>query len=412
MSRLMFVMIGALFSGLFIWAYQFEVDQVIRAEARVVPVKDVVQVQNRFAGTLQRVQVDLGDQVQQGDVLFEIDPEGSAIDLLQTRQALRVAQAEQARFKALIENTTPAFSTGIPADLRASQQALLLAKRNEQSAKDRSLEMEARTLSLSVKEARASARAALAQVELIQEEINIVEPLVTAKAEPEVRLIRLRREQSELSDRAALGELSAQRYEAEIDSINSQRQQLANAFALEQQELLAQVEVEIERLEKEVDRADERASRSQVVSPIDGIVTALPYAVVGQIADAGTVLAEVVPAQTDYQVEARLRPVDVGNVRLGQLARLSLAAYDFADYGHIDARLTEVAQTITEEPQAEPYYKAILAIDAAQFSKSGVQADLMPGLLGQIDVLGDPITVLSYVTKPISKLGGRALTEQ
>ena len=97
MSRLMFVMIGALFSGLFIWAYQFEVDQVIRAEARVVPVKDVVQVQNRFAGTLQRVQVDLGDQVQQGDVLFEVDPEGSAIDLLQTRQALRVAQAEQAR---------------------------------------------------------------------------------------------------------------------------------------------------------------------------------------------------------------------------------------------------------------------------------------------------------------------------
>ena len=355
MSRLMFVMIGALFSGLFIWAYQFAVDQVIRAEARVVPVKDVVQVQNRFACTLQRVQVDLGDQVQQGDVLFEIDPEGSAIDLLQTRQALRVAQAEQARLKALIENTTPAFPSEIPADWRASQQALLLAKRNEQSAKDRSLGMEARTLGLSVQEARASARAARAQVRLIQEEINIVEPLVTAKAEPEVRLIRLRREQSELNERAALGELSAQRYEAEIDSINSQRQQLANAFAIEQQELLAQVEVEIERLEKEVDRADERASRSQVVSPIDGIVTALPYAVVGQIADAGTVLAELVPAQTDYQVEARLRPVDVGNVRLGQSARLSLAAYDFADYGHIDARLTEVAQNITEEPQADPY---------------------------------------------------------
>lgn len=412
MSRLMFVMIGALFSGLCAWAYQFEVDQVIRAEARVVPVKDVVQVQNRFAGTLQRVQVDLGDQVQQGDVLFEIDPEGSAIDLLQTRQALRVAQAERARLKALVEDAIPVFSVDIPADLRASQQALLLAKRNEQSAKDRSLDMEARTLSLSVKEARASARAARAQVELIQEEIDIVEPLVTAKAEPEVRLIRLRREQSELSERAALNELSAQRYEAEIDSIDSQRQQLANAFALEQQELLAQVNVEITRLEKEVDRANERASRSQVVSPIDGIVTALPYAVVGQIADAGTVLAEVVPAQTDYQVEARLRPVDVGNVRLGQSARLSLAAYDFADYGHIDARLTEVAQNITEEPQAEPYYKAILAIDAARFSKSGVQADLMPGLLGQIDVLGDPITVLSYVTKPISKLGARALTEQ
>ena len=222
----------------------------------------------------------------------------------------------------------------------------------------------------------------------------------------------MRRQLSELEERAELSELSARRLEAEVDSVQSQREQLQDAFRLESQELLAQTEVERTRLEKEVERADTRASRSQVISPIDGIVTALPFAVVGQIADAGTVLAEVVPAETEYQVEARLRPMDVGNVKLGQKARLSLAAYDFADYGHIDARLTEVAQNITEEPQAEPYYKAILAIEAAEFSKSGDPVELMPGLLGQIDVLGEPVTVLSYVTKPVTKLGSRALTEQ
>ena len=70
MSRLMFAVIATLFIGLFAWAYQFEVDQVIRAEAKVVPVKDVVQVQNRFAGTLETVEVGLGDRVSKGRVLF------------------------------------------------------------------------------------------------------------------------------------------------------------------------------------------------------------------------------------------------------------------------------------------------------------------------------------------------------
>lgn len=408
----MFAVIATLFIGLFAWAYQFEVDQVIRAEAKVVPVKDVVQVQNRFAGTLETVEVGLGDRVSKGQVLFLIDPEDSAIDLVQTQQALQVAGAQRARLLALLSGDDVRFPQGTSTELKATQTALLLAKRNEVSSRDRLLEAQAMTLQLSVDEALASARAAREQAELVQEEVELVKPLVAAKAEPEVRLIRLRRQLSELEERAELSELSARRLEAEVDSVQSQREQLQDAFRLESQELLAQTEVERTRLEKEVERADTRASRSQVISPIDGIVTALPFAVVGQIADAGTVLAEVVPAETEYQVEARLRPMDVGNVKLGQKARLSLAAYDFADYGHIDARLTEVAQNITEEPQAEPYYKAILAIEAAEFSKSGDPVELMPGLLGQIDVLGEPVTVLSYVTKPVTKLGSRALTEQ
>ena len=408
----MFAVIATLFIGLFAWAYQFEVDQVIRAEAKVVPVKDVVQVQNRFAGTLETVEVGLGDRVSKGQVLFLIDPEDSAIDLVQTQQALQVAGAQRARLLALLSGDDVQFPPDTSTELKATQTALLLAKRNEVSSRDRLLEAQAMTLQLSVDEALASARAAREQAELVQEEVELVKPLVAAKAEPEVRLIRLRRQLSELEERAELSELSARRLEAEVDSVQSQREQLQDAFRLESQELLAQTEVERTRLEKEVERADTRASRSQVISPIDGIVTALPFAVVGQIADAGTVLAEVVPAETEYQIEARLRPMDVGNVKLGQKARLSLAAYDFADYGHIDARLTEVAQNITEEPQAEPYYKAILAIEAAEFSKSGDPVELMPGLLGQIDVLGEPVTVLSYVTKPVTKLGSRALTEQ
>ena len=408
----MFLVIATLFAGLFVWASQAEVDQVIRAEAKVVPINDVVRVQNRFAGTLTSVEFELGDRVSKGQVLFLIDPEDSAIDLDQNEQALKVVRAQHARLAAQLNNAEPEYSNDIPVAIQNSQTALLVAKRSELKARDQLLESQATTLRIAIKEAVAGANAAQEQARLVRAEIELVKPLVTAKAEPEVRLIRLNRELSELGERTKLSELSANRLEAEIDAIQNQRAQLKDAFVLENQELLAETLVEIGRLEKDVERAAKRASLNQVLSPIDGIITALPFAVVGQIADAGTVLAEVVPTKTEYRAEARLRPMDVGNVTPGQPARLSLAAYDFADYGHIDAKLIEVAQNITEEPQTEPYHKAIFSIEATKFSKSGEHVELMPGLLGHVDVLGEPVTVLSYVTKPVTKLGSRALTEQ
>ena len=123
-------------------------------------------------------------------------------------------------------------------------------------------------------------------------------------------------------------------------------------------------------------------------------------------------LAEIVPSDTPYKVQAQIKPMDVSNVRIGQDARLSLVAYDFADYGHIDVKVSEVAQNLTEPVQAEPYYSAELSITSSVFSKSGEVVVLMPGLIGQIDILGEPITILDYVTKPITRVGSRALTEQ
>lgn len=411
-SRMTFSVIATLFVGLVLWSANFEVDQVIRAEAQVVPVQDVVKVQNRFPGTLERVQVRLGQRVDRGQILFELDPEDSAIDLTKTLKELAVTQAKVARLRAQVNGGEPVYPTGTPSDVVASQTALLLASRAELLSREQLFEAQQQTLALSIEEALAAEQAARRQQALIQEEIEIVRPLVEANAEPKIRLIQLRRELNDLLERGSTSALTAQRLRAEIDAVKRQSQQAKQQYLLQTQESLAQTEREAASLSAELERAGERAARSTVLSPVSGVVTALPFAVVGEIADAGTILAEVVPSDTRYQVEAKVRPMDIGSISPGQKARLSLAAYDFADFGHIDVSVLEVAQNITEPQQGEPFYKTLLEIQSNRFSKTGDSVALMPGLLGQIDILGEPVTVLSYVTKPVARVGSRALTEQ
>ena len=410
-SQITFVVIAGLFIGLLAWANNFEVDQVVRADAKVVPVKDVVKVQNRFAGAVDDVLVGLGDTVKQGQVLFRIDPEESQIDLTQTQLALVTQQVIAARLVAQISADEPNFPADAPEDLILSQSSVLDSKRSELTSRARLIESEIDALNLSISETIATAEAARRQAALSQEEVALLEPLVESGAEPKLRLIQATRALNDLLERIEVSQIRAKRLAADLEAQRRALAQESERFVLEAREQLAESQSEVSRLKGELSRAGDRRAKSEVTSPIDGVVAALPFAVVGQIADSGTVLAELVPSDTTYKVEAQIKPMDVSNVKVGQIARLSLVAYDFADYGHIEVRVKEVAQNLTEPQQAEPYYSTELSIANAAFSKSGEIVTLMPGLIGQIDILGEPVTILDYITKPINRVSSRALTE-
>jgi len=410
--QIVVITVAGFFSALFLWSSQFKVDQVVRAEAKVVPVKDVVKVQNRFPGAVDDVFVSLGDEVSAGDLLFRIDPEDTEIDLTQTLEALYLVQARVARLKAQISGGDLVYDSALPPQVIEAQKSILLSKRSELVARASLVESEIRALEIAIEEAQTTAEAASRQSLLVQQEIDILTPLVKAGAESKIRLIQSKRTLNDLLERESVSALRARRYAADLQSKRRTIEQDSERYLLEAREQLAESQAEYSRLRSEVDRAGERRSRSEVLAPIDGIVTALPFAVVGQIAESGTVLAELVPSDTSYKVEAQIRSADISYVQVDQKARLSLVAYDFADYGHIDVVVKKLAQNLTEPQQAEPFYKAEFAIDNLVFSKTGKPVRLMPGLIGQIDVLGEPITILDYVTKPVARLSSRALTER
>ena len=411
-AQLTFGVVAGLFSGLLIWASSYQVDQVVRADAKVVPVKDVVKVQNRFPGAVQETLVNLGGRVKQGDVLFRIDPEETEIDVAQTRLALLTQATAAARLNAQINVSDPIYPPGVPADIIATQNSVLASRRSELASRARLVESKIDSLNHEISETQAMSTAASRQAKLAREEVALLDPLVKMGAEPKLRLIEANRALNDLLERIEVGELRVKRLQSDLETQRRTLKQESERFILEAREELAEVQAELSRLRGELERAGDRRAKSEVTSPIDGVVTAIPFGVVGQIAESGTVLAEIVPSDTPYKVQAQIKPMDVSNVRIGQDARLSLVTYDFADYGHIDVKVSEVAQNLTEPAEGEPYYSAELSITSSVFSKSGEVVVLMPGLIGQIDILGEPITILDYVTKPITRVGSRALTEQ
>ena len=162
----------------------------------------------------------------------------------------------------------------------------------------------------------------------------------------------------------------------------------------------------------EVQELNDIKNRSFVLSKENGIITAVNNFSVGEIIEAGTILAELVPSETEYIVEAKLLPKDSGKLVQGQKARLSLASYDFTDYGHIDTLVYEIAKNTTIQTNGEEFYKILLEFENYNFSKSGQPVFLLPGMPGQVEIISSKNTVIDYILKPIQKLSNRALTEE
>ena len=72
----------------------------------------------------------------------------------------------------------------------------------------------------------------------------------------------------------------------------------------------------------------------------------------------------------------------------------------------------QIAQNTTETQQGTLYYEVWVKTLSKQFSKSNIVPNIIPGLVAQVDVLGDKQRIVDYVLSPLRRTASIALTEQ
>ena len=156
----------------------------------------------------------------------------------------------------------------------------------------------------------------------------------------------------------------------------------------------------------------ERLKDTKLRSPIDGIITKIYPKGNGAIVTGGDDVVEVAPFFNNVRVKAKLKPQDITQVREGQTARILLHSYDFTVYGTISGYVDEIAQNTSESDRGEIYYETWVESRNLKLSKSNIEPTILPGMLAQIEIIGEKRTIFEYLMKPVLKTTSRALTEQ
>ena len=135
----------------------------------------------------------------------------------------------------------------------------------------------------------------------------------------------------------------------------------------------------------------------------------------------------LVPHGESLRAEVWVSNQDVGFVRIGQQAKVKLAAYPFQKYGMVDARVVQVSADATEAPSANTRSDALFGRDrpmgplafravvelATQHLDAGDSRFLLkPGMQVVAEIKLGERTLLEYLLAPVQKAVHEAARER
>jgi HlyD family secretion protein len=196
-----------------------------------------------------------------------------------------------------------------------------------------------------------------------------------------------------------------------IAEIELQVLQLDRDLANEVAKEIRDVETRIAELNERRTAAEDQLKRVDIRAPISGVVHQLNVHTVGGVISASETIMLVVPESDVLIIEARVSPIDIDQVRVGQETRVRLSAFNQRTTPEVSGKLFRVAADLVKEPQTgQAYYPAGVRVSDAELAKLK-ELKLVPGMPAEVFIKTGERTLASYLVKPLLDQMQRAFKE-
>ncbi|MGR3484590.1 MAG: HlyD family efflux transporter periplasmic adaptor subunit [Paracoccaceae bacterium] len=357
------------------WAMVAAVDEIVRAEGDMVSSSRPQIIQNLEGGILAELFVAEGQEVEPGQLLGRLRGTQFSTQLADLEEQIAAAEIRRLRLEAEIAGADSfdipqAYAQLNPA-IATSEAALLRARQSDYQARV------------------AGARTVLEEA---REELSVMEDLLTREIVALIEVTPRRRAFSDASN--VLSDLVTT---AELERAAAYSETLRELSTLRQDARLAR----------------DRLERTEIRSPMRGIVNAVAVTTIGGVVRPGEEIFQIIPLDEELFVEARVAPEDIANVVPGQRATLKMSAYDYTIHGSLSGEVLRVsADTFEDERRSDlpPHYRVTVAVETENLTERQRAIELRPGLRATVELHTGSKTIWQYLTKPLYR-GSEALRE-
>ena len=396
------------------WTSITTLKETTKSSGEVVPSGSVMAIQHLEGGIVSDIFVRDGDIVEKGAVLVRLEPT-AVLAQLEEMQARRVAlDMRRERLRAFAAGREPRLEGGHArfADLMRDE---LGTWRQQREALDKE-----REVLLHQSDQRRSELDVLQTQErtLVQRVDNLGKQKAMHETLVETGLVsRLVHLQTVEQYDGAVGELAEVRGKivrarSAIEEADSKIARLESGLRNEALNEAGRVSAELAGIDEAIVRAQDRVTRLDVRAPVRGIVKGLTTHTVGGVVAPGGLITEIVPADEELVVEARVAPVDIGHISLGQKATVKITTFDFARFGAVDGTVTKISASTFKDREDEIYYKAEIRLAKDHVGDRSDRNPILPGMVTEIDIITGERTLLRYLLRPIFQSLESAFTER
>lgn len=397
----------------FIWAGYSHIDEVVRGHGKVIPNSQNQVLQHLEGGIIADIMVKEGDRVKKGQVIYKLNQAFFDANLREQELETYSLQAKKQRLEAMLAGESSVvfdkkLEDNVP-EIVQNEMRIFRSKTREYAHTIEQLEDTVDQKELEISELEAKLRNLEIELGVAGESLAITKKLYNAKATSRQEYLReLAKKQNLVTD--------TEEIKNKIPIVKEELSQAKSKIGTEQSKIetellndLNEVNLKLQQLRETNKAILDRSKRSEITTPVDGIVNKLYFHTVGGIIKAGDKVAEIIPVNDSLMIEAKIKPSDRANVWVGQKASIEITAYDFSRFGMLDGMLENIsADTFTDE-QGQIYYKIFVKAEENRFGKDN---PILPGMLANVNILTGKKTILEYILVPLKKITNNALIEK
>ena len=418
---------GLFLFALFGWGMWAHLDAGVYAPGQIVVSGNRQSVQYRDSGIVSELDVHDGDRVKAGQVLLRLNAdELSASERADAAQVIEL-RALQARLMAELQGRAsiqfPAdFATMQGEDRQDAEAAIVLQTRQFQT---RNAALSTEKQVLSQKELEASEQitgynkqigANDTQQGLIQQEIGGLNGLFARGLVPATRIRSLQRSAAELQGNKGEYGSDIARTQQEIGENRIRISDLERERAADDSKDYQSAQFQLSDVEPKLAAVREQIARTIVRAPVTGRVVGLTIFTVGGVIAPGQKLMDIVPEDEPLIIEARVKPSDVSNLKVGLNTQIRITGFHERGMPILHGIVSKIsADALVDEKTGASYFRIEVTVPARERELikqvRGAEQGLMPGLPVEVIIPLRRRSALGYLTEPLNQMLWKSFRE-
>ena len=376
------IIVGLL--SLVVWAAIGQIDQVTRAQGVLIAADRTQLVQSPDGGVLTELHIKEGQVVKAGQLLATLQKDRAAAAVSDSRAKVAALRITLARLHAEVYGKPLAFGPDLQTYTEYIRNQTDLYNKRQTAFKD-------------------DIRALENILVLAEDELQINRQLEITGDVSRTEVLRLQRGAADIK-----AQLAGKR----------------NKYFQDAQAEMTKAQEELSTQSEQLKDRAQVLEHTELVAPMDAVVNSIKVTTIGGVVKPGETVLELLPTGEERIAEAKIPPADMAFVALGQSASIKIDAYDSSIYGGLTGTVDYISADALFADKASPgvpigpnnppiYYVVRVRITGTEFlGETAKQIKLRPGLTASVEIKAQQRTVLSYLTKPITKTFGQALGER
>lgn len=417
-----FLALFLLVGGFGAWTVMSEISGAVIASGQIEVDQNKQAIQHPDGGVVSDLLVNEGDSVERGALLIRLDP-----TLLRSRLVVSVDQyheilARRGRLEAERDgHAKPVFPAPLldaakddpaVAELVAGQERLFQARRESMEGESAQLRTQAEQIRIQITGIESQQAALQTQLGLIEEERANQQQLLDKGLAQASRVLALRRQMAQLKGQS--GELTSQKARArgriaEIDiailSIHSRLREQAISE-------LRDLQVRERELVEEIQSLRDRLSRMDIRAPLSGVVYGLEVSGPSSVVRPADPLMFLVPQDRPLIIAARVPPINIDELQIGQDVLLRFASLDQRKTPEVFGEVTSLsADSFVDDATRLAYYRAEIVLRPGELDKLPDGTRLIPGMPVDAYIQTGDRSPIAYLIKPVADYFAQAFRE-